>query len=66
MSSLCRLKENNPEWNPAHFTVDKSDAEANAIKAVFPECKILLCDFHRLQAKQRWPSKSKHDVPSCQ
>ncbi|KAL3222078.1 hypothetical protein MRX96_028992 [Rhipicephalus microplus] len=34
--------------------VDYSKAEISAIKQVFPESQISICDFHRLQTWQRW------------
>lgn len=59
----CRFKSWTPELDPSHFMIDKSDAERSAIEQVFPKATILLCDFHRLQAQQRWLAKSDHDVP---
>lgn len=34
--------------------LDKCDAEINAVGQCFPNTKVLLCDFHRLQAWWRW------------
>jgi len=59
--STCRLRAWNPTFNPTFFSIDKSQAEMNAIEAAFPQSRILLCDFHRQQAWQRWLSGS--DVP---
>ena len=39
----------NRDWNPPYFMVDYSEAELNGIMAVFPNCKIYLCEFHREQ-----------------
>jgi len=55
------LVEWNPGFNPDFFSIDKSQAEINAIWAVFPNARILLCDFHRQQSWQRWIHSS--DVP---
>jgi len=52
----------NPTWHPKYFMLDKSDAEFNAVKAAQPDSKVLLCDFHRLQAWYRWIRDSKHGV----
>ena len=37
-----------------YFMVDFCKAEINALKKVFPESKVFLCDFHRGQAWLRW------------
>ncbi len=50
---LSILKQWNPEWSPKYSMTDKSDAELNAIKTVFPSTIRLLCDFHRAQAWER-------------
>lgn len=42
---------------------DYSDLEINAVSAVFPEARVLLCDFHRLQAWWRWIRLGVHGVP---
>lgn len=60
----CRLKGFNPDWKPAYFMVDKSDAEKAAILMVFPGALVLLCDFHRLQAWNRWLINRDHGVPA--
>jgi hypothetical protein len=39
--------------------VDKSAAEQAAVAAAYPQARILLCDFHRLQAQWRWLNSSK-------
>jgi hypothetical protein len=52
----------NPDWQPRYVMADKSDAEKNALTAVFPESTLLLCDFHRLQAWWRWINDSQHGV----
>lgn len=52
--ALQILKNWNPDWCPAYFMVDYSEAEINSIKAEFESTKILLCAFHREQAWERW------------
>ncbi|KAH6926678.1 hypothetical protein HPB50_021193 [Hyalomma asiaticum] len=42
--------------------VDYHKAEISAIKQVFPESQISICDFHRLQAWQRWLRRKENDV----
>jgi hypothetical protein len=42
--------------------VDKSAAEQAAVAAAFPGCRVLLCDFHRLQAQWRWLTSNKSGV----
>lgn len=61
---VCRFREFNLDWNPAYLMVDKSDAERAAIRFVFPFAIILLCDFHRLQAWNRWLINRDHGVPA--
>ena len=51
------IKEWNPNWNPAYFMSDYSEAELLAIEACFPSVKLYLCDFHREQAWERWIKK---------
>lgn len=41
------FKAANPLFQPSCFMIDKSDMEMNGIKAVYPDSKTLLCDFHR-------------------
>ena len=48
--ALTILTQWNPEWNPRFFMSDYSEAELNAIEAVFPSTTVHLCDFHREQA----------------
>ena len=36
--ALQVLKEWNPDWFPRFFMTDYSEAELNALEAVFPEC----------------------------
>ena len=44
--------------------IDKSNDEINAIQAAFPGTRPLICDFHRLQAWDRWLKNSANGVPS--
>ncbi|KAF7965873.1 hypothetical protein HWV62_41176 [Athelia sp. TMB] len=42
-------------WNPSHFMIDKSTAEKHAIEQVWGhEVLIRVCQFHIVQAIQRW------------
>lgn len=45
--ALQMLRRLNPTVVPQYWMVDKSQVEQNSINAVYPESKILLCDFHR-------------------
>ncbi|XP_065891799.1 uncharacterized protein [Dysidea avara] len=58
------LKFWNPQWMPQYFMTDKSAAELEAIRIVFPSCMRFVCDFHRSQAFDRWVNKSCHEVPN--
>ena len=62
-SVLRTLKAWNPGWRPAHFMLDKCDAEINSVRAVFSKTHVLLCDFHRLQAWWRWINNRDNGVP---
>ena len=50
----------NSEWSPPYFMIDYSEAELNAILAVFPETEVYLCEFHREQAWTRWIRSGKY------
>ena len=39
---------------------DYSVVEFNTIEEQFPASLVYICDFHRLQSRQRWLRKSKH------
>lgn len=56
MEALSILKN---EWQKhdiqvKNFMIDCSPTEIHAIKEVFPESGLFLCDFHRLQSWGRW------------
>ena len=57
------LKSWNPGWMPKFFMTDKSAAELEAIKIVFPSSIRFVCDFHQSQAFDRWVNKSCHKIP---
>ena len=46
--------------------VDFSTVEIGAIEEQFPEATAYICDFHRLQAWQRWAKKSKNGLNSLE
>ncbi|OAD68362.1 hypothetical protein PHYBLDRAFT_150542 [Phycomyces blakesleeanus NRRL 1555(-)] len=50
---LKHLKDNQLVVNPWQFTIDCSDAETNALMAIFPGCQIQYCLFHVSQAWYR-------------
>lgn len=47
---------------PTIFLTDNSDAEINALKAVWPNSKSFLCIFHVLQAVWRWLWDGKNNI----
>ncbi|KAL3187165.1 hypothetical protein MRX96_025895 [Rhipicephalus microplus] len=49
-------------WSPQYWMVDYSKAEISAIKQVFPGSQISICDFHRLQAWQRWLCRKENNI----
>ena len=60
--ALQILKKWNPDWAPRYFMTDYSEAELNALEAVFPRVTVYLCDFHREQAWVRWARDHKHGL----
>ena len=47
---------------PQVFMTDDSDAERNALSAVWPNSVLLLCIFHVLQAQWTWLWDAKHGI----
>ncbi|CAI6376429.1 unnamed protein product [Macrosiphum euphorbiae] len=47
---------------PKQFIIDDSEAERQALRAIWPESSIFLCRFHVLQSVWRWLWDSKHDI----
>ena len=45
-----------------NFMIDCLQSEENAIRGVFPESRVYLCAFHRLQAWLRWLVNTKNGV----
>jgi len=64
--ALSILKSWNPLWQPIYFMVDFSTVEIGAIEEQFPGATAYICDFHRLQAWQRWVRKSKNGFNSLE
>lgn len=44
----------NSSWNPEYWLTDFDQREISSLEKVFPDTFVLLCDFHREQAWQRW------------
>ena len=42
--------------------LDHSGVEISAVEEQFPKSIVYICDFHRLQAWQRWVWKSKNGL----
>ncbi|CAB4010225.1 Hypothetical predicted protein [Paramuricea clavata] len=58
--ALGILKTWNPSWKPKYFMVDYSLAEIDAIEKSFPKGSVYICDFHRIQAWQKWSKAGKN------
>ena len=56
------LKAWNPDWKPAYFMTDYSEAEICALEKSFPCSTVYLCDFHREQAWERWVKDKNHGL----
>ncbi|XP_056157131.1 uncharacterized protein LOC130131474 isoform X2 [Lampris incognitus] len=56
------FKKWNADWNPSHFMVDFCEADIGALKEVFMDSKVILCDFHREKAWIEWTRKKDHGV----
>lgn len=52
----------NAKGFPALFMTDDSDSERNALAAVWPQSKQLLCQFHVSQSVWRWLWESTHGI----
>jgi len=55
--ALNQLKEWNPDISPKYGITDYAWEEINALKSVWNEMVVFLCDFHCEQAWTRWCSK---------
>lgn len=64
--ALAYLKHLVPAWKPTTVITDKDDAEINAVKAIFPDATLVLCEFHAKQAWLRWLRTSAHGVPKLE
>ena len=59
--ALSILKSWNPDWSPLHWMLDYSGVEISAVEEQFPKSIANICDFHRLQAWQRWCGRPRMD-----
>ncbi|KAL5013870.1 hypothetical protein ScPMuIL_008140 [Solemya velum] len=59
--SLCSW---NPLWKPTHFMCDFDQREISALEKLHrpTEIEVILCDFHKEQAWQRWLSAKKNNM----
>ena len=62
LEALNILKQWNPDWKPAFFLCDYSEAEISSIQQTFPTTTVYLCDFHREQAWTRWVRDHKNGL----
>ena len=60
--ALAVIRGWNTWWSPLYFMVDFSTAEIKAIEQQFPDVAVYICDFHRIQAWQRWARLSKNGL----
>ena len=60
--ALSVIQSWNPTWKPKYFMTDYSTCEIDALEARFPGAQVYICDFHRLQAWQRWIRKAKNGL----
>lgn len=60
--ALNVVKSWNRDWTPKYFMVDYSTAEIGAIEEQFHDITVYICDFHRIQAMQRWSKAKKHNL----
>ncbi|XP_069109644.1 uncharacterized protein [Argopecten irradians] len=56
---LEMLKSWNPNWNAHYFMCDFDLREVGALESTFKGAQVLLCNFHRDQAWQRWLTANK-------
>ena len=56
------LRSWNPTWQPRNAMCDFSEAEINALESLFPGISVMICDFHREQAWERWTKKSQNGL----
>jgi len=64
--ALAIIRKWNPSWDPSYFMVDYSGAEIGAIEERFPSSVVYICDFHRIEALQRWARTKKNDLSSAE
>lgn len=62
--ALKMFRKWNPNFSPEYWMVDYSHAEINVLNECFPESKVVLCDFHREQAWDRWLKRTDSSVQS--
>ena len=64
--TLAIIRRWNSTWNPEIFVVDYSTAEIAATEEQFPGSVADICDFHRIQAFQRWARSKKNNLSSAE
>ena len=64
--AISILRKWNPSWNPRFFMTDYSLAEIGALEEQFPGIIVYLCEFHRIQAMQRWAPAGKNGLSSAE
>ncbi|XP_065667451.1 uncharacterized protein LOC105850514 [Hydra vulgaris] len=56
--ALNIIKQWNALLNPTFCMTDYCNEEIESLEAIFPDCRVFICDFHREQAWDRWLSKT--------
>nr|XP_047133456.1 uncharacterized protein LOC124811602 isoform X2 [Hydra vulgaris] len=55
--ALNVIKSWNALFQPSFCMTDYCNEEIESLETVFPGCRVIICDFHREQAWDRWLSK---------
>ncbi|XP_077528080.1 uncharacterized protein LOC144139664 [Haemaphysalis longicornis] len=60
--ALNIFKQWGNNFSPQYWMVDYSNAEISAIRQVFVNSRVTICDFHRIQAWQRWLRRKENNI----
>ncbi|XP_065664695.1 uncharacterized protein LOC136086329 [Hydra vulgaris] len=59
--ALTIIKDWNSSFLPSFCMTGYCNEEIESLETVFPGCHVIICDFHREQAWDRWLSKKTND-----
>nr|XP_054749474.1 uncharacterized protein LOC129254952 [Lytechinus pictus] len=63
--ALRILKSWNPTWKPLSFNTEYEEEDIQGIKKAFKGVPVLLCDYHRMYAWQKWITEASNlDISS--